>query len=142
MMQTAESRFSDHAAASHCWHSRIGSSLVQTEMCLIFMIVSYVIGEEPFQMSFVHGDDRDPGDLADSSRPRMVKKNSSCPLPHARTSLQAQVQITGESGMLWARHFKPFEFFDHTGSNPHGRLWSMVGPCSLAPHAETTGIRN
>jgi hypothetical protein len=56
MMQTAESRLSDHATASHCWHSRIGSSLVQTEMCSIFMIVSYIIGEEPFQMSFVHGD--------------------------------------------------------------------------------------
>jgi len=57
MMQTAESRFSDHATASHCQHSRMGSSLVQTEMCSIFMIVSHVIREEPFQMSFVHGDD-------------------------------------------------------------------------------------
>ena len=56
MMQATKSRLSDHAAASHCRDSGIRSLFVQPKMRSIPMIVIYVIGEQPSQMAFVHGD--------------------------------------------------------------------------------------
>jgi hypothetical protein len=52
-MQTAESRPPDHTATSQRTHSATGSLLVQAKVSSVFVVITDIIREQPFQMLLV-----------------------------------------------------------------------------------------